>query len=382
MKTICIFSGYQLPHLGGIERYTDNLTKQLIKNNYKVIIVSSNYKFNETYYIKDGNIEKYLIPVYKIFRGRYPIPKHSKVFKEIMGKLENEDIETIIVNTRFHLTSLVGSRFGKKKGIPVYLIEHGSQHLTVDNRILDFLGQIYEHCLTKIVKKYINYNYGVSKEACKWQKHFGIESDGVWYNSINDFSKRRKISKEEDKFVFLYAGRLLKQKGLSELCHAFSKLNEEYSNIELRIAGEGPYKKELKRKYKNENIIYLGKLDFDELCHEYSKAKVFVYAPNWPEGLPTGILEAGLMECSVISSPQGGNKEIVIDNETGLMVENKKQLYEAMKLLYDNKKLRVSLSNNLKEKILSEFVWEETGKRIISDINENNEKFYKKNKKC
>ena len=43
-------------------------------------------------------------------------------------------------------------------------------------------------------KKFINYYYGVSKEACKWQKHFGITSNGVWYNSISDFSKNYKIS--------------------------------------------------------------------------------------------------------------------------------------------------------------------------------------------
>ena len=43
MKTIAIFCGYALPHLGGIERYVDNLSKQLVSLKYRVIIVSSNY---------------------------------------------------------------------------------------------------------------------------------------------------------------------------------------------------------------------------------------------------------------------------------------------------------------------------------------------------
>lgn len=368
MKKICIFSGYQLPHLGGMERYTDNLAKQFIKNDIEVTIVSSNYKFNETYHIKEDKLEKYLLPIYKIFRGRYPIPKRNKLYKSIINDLMEKDFDAVIVNTRFHLTSFVGAKFGKKKGIPVFLIEHGSQHLTVNNKILDYFGSLYEHWLTKRVEKYVDYNYGVSKEACKWQKHFGIESDGVWYNSINDFSKRRKIQKDNDKFIYLYAGRLLKQKGLYELCHAFNKLNSEHSNIELRIAGEGPYKRELKRKFKNDNIKFLGKLDFDELVKEYNKAKVFVYAPNWPEGLPTGILEAGLMECAIISSPQGGNKEIVVDHETGLMVENKKQLYEAMKEYLNNNKLLKRMSNNIKKIVLTKFIWEETYKLIYDDI--------------
>ena len=49
MKTIAIFSGYHLPHLGGIERYTDNLSKELVKKGYKVIIISSDYQFNREY---------------------------------------------------------------------------------------------------------------------------------------------------------------------------------------------------------------------------------------------------------------------------------------------------------------------------------------------
>ena len=45
-KTIAIFSGYHVPHLGGIERYTDNLSKQLVNKGYKVIIVSNSYNIS------------------------------------------------------------------------------------------------------------------------------------------------------------------------------------------------------------------------------------------------------------------------------------------------------------------------------------------------
>ena len=47
-KTIVIFSGYYYPHLGGIERYIDNLMKQFIKMNYDVVLVTSNYNDMES----------------------------------------------------------------------------------------------------------------------------------------------------------------------------------------------------------------------------------------------------------------------------------------------------------------------------------------------
>ena len=93
-----------------------------------------------------------------------------------------------------------------------------------------------------------------------------------------------------------------------------------------------------------------------------------MYAPNWPEGLPTSVLEAGLMECAVISSPQGGNKEIISHENNGLMINNEDELTNALKTLIDNPKLRNEYAKNLKDTILNTFVWDKTSEKIIKDI--------------
>jgi len=375
-RSLLIFSGYHLPHLGGIERYTDNLAKEFKRVGWDITIVSSNYdnlKTEETI----NDIINYRLPIYNLFKSRYPIPKFNKDYKNIIDKLNQKKYDAIIVNTRFHLTSLVGARYGRNNKIPVFLIEHGSQHLTIDNKVLDFFGAIYEHFLTMYIKKFINYYYGVSKEACKWQKHFGITSNGVWYNSISDFSKDYKIEKSEKNIIITYAGRILKQKGLIELINAFNKVSKKHKNAVLNIAGDGNLLEELKENNQNDKIIFWGKIDFEELCNLYRKTNIFVYAPNWPEGLPTGILEAGLMDCAVISSKQGGCKEIIIDKENGIMINNEEELKKALEELINNKELRTKYSSKLKEKIKKEFVWEETAKKIKKDI-ENGIKNYEK----
>ena len=118
MKTIAIFSGYVLPHLGGVERYTDNLTREFINKGYKVIVVTSNYLNEKDYVKKNENYTLYKLPVYNIFKNRYPILKNNKIAKRIIEELSNSKIDSIIVNTRFYLTSQFGAKFGKKKGIP------------------------------------------------------------------------------------------------------------------------------------------------------------------------------------------------------------------------------------------------------------------------
>lgn len=368
MKTIAIFSGYALPHLGGIEKYTSNLTNELLKKNYNVINVSSNYQFRNDYIIKNGRETNLLIPIRKLFLKRYPIPKKNKTYKSIIEYLDNQKIDVIIVNTRFHLTTLIGSKYGKKHNIPVYLVEHGSQHLTVNNRILDYFGAHYEHALTKIVEKNVDFNYGVSKAACEWQKHFGINSDGVWYNSINDFSDGIIQNKNRNKQINIsYAGRIIKQKGLDRLFKAFTELSNKYNNIFLNIAGDGEYLEELMRKYKNPNINFMGKLDFDALKELYSYTDIFVYAPIWPEGLPTSVLEAGLMQCAIIGSPQGGIKE-VINDKNGFMINNEKELKNALDLLISDDSLRYRLSQAICKTVKDNFLWDVTVEKIIADI--------------
>lgn len=367
VKTIAIFSGYYYPHLGGIERYIDNMMRQFINLGYKVILITSNYDNMKT----DEEIDEikiFRLPVYNIFKNRYPIFRYNKEFKNIMKKLDNYDIDRIIVNTRFHLTSHIGANYGKKHNIPVYLIEHGSNYVTLDNKFIDFFANRYEDFLTWKIKNKIKEFYGVSDACGNWLKKFNIEASGTWYNSI-DFNQKipKKITHKE--INFMYAGRLLKQKGVNNILFAFSKLEKEYKNIHLFIAGDGPELDEYKKNYKSKNIEFLGKLNYQTLLGYYAKTDIFLYPPLWPEGLPTSILEAGLMKCAVIGTNQGGIKEIISNNENGIIVSgSKNSLYESMKKLIDDSKLRGKLSKNLNETIKNKFSWQVTVKKILKDM--------------
>ena len=102
-KTIAIFSGYTLPHLGGVEKYTDNLSKQLIALGYNVIIVGTDYDFSGKLINEEAKILYLRLPIYKLFSSRYPIIKKNKRFRTVIKKLSEYKIDSIIVNTRFYL---------------------------------------------------------------------------------------------------------------------------------------------------------------------------------------------------------------------------------------------------------------------------------------
>ena len=166
----------------------------------------------------------------------------------------------------------------------------------------------------------------------------------------------------------MYAGRILKQKGVIELINCFNNLSKKYKNIYLHIAGDGNLLEQLTKENKNKKIKFYGKLDFNNLCKLYAKNDIFVYVPNWPEGLPTSILEAGLMENAVIASLEGGIKEIIEDNKNGLIANSEEVLLEKLEYLILNKDIRVKLSMSLKVKVLNNFEWNKTSNKIIKDI--------------
>ena len=179
MKEVAIFTGYYLPHIGGVERYTYHIAKELIKKGYNVSVITSKYNKDLSEIEETEGITIYRLPTYSLFVNRHPILKFNKKQRELMEKVRQKQISFVILQTRFWQTTVVGGRFAKKNQIPRILIEHGTTHFTVHNPILDFLGCIYEHILTNYVKTLVNDYYGVSKQCMKWLEHFKIKAKGV-----------------------------------------------------------------------------------------------------------------------------------------------------------------------------------------------------------
>lgn len=373
MQTIAIFSGYYLPHLGGVERYTYNLAKRLKNMGYKIIIVTSRYDKSLKEIEETGYAKIFRLPTYKIVSGRYPINKQNKRCKELLEMVKKENINSAIIQTRFWTTSYIASKFISKNNIPTCLIEHGSTHFTVNNKILDFFGEKYEHILTNSIKKRVKDYYGVSKKCTEWLKHFNIEAKGVFYNSVNseeieEYSKF--INKDTGKINITYTGRMIEEKGVLRLIDAFKNLNEKYDNLELSLAGEGPVLEKIIQENKDiKNIHILGKISHDEVMKLLGRTNIFVNPSHFSEGLPTTILEAGLMECAVVATPMGGTTEIISDDSLGYICGFETQeIQEKIEKLINKPEIMKDMSIKIKQKVKEQFSWDITAKKIAETI--------------
>jgi glycosyltransferase involved in cell wall biosynthesis len=183
---------------------------------------------------------------------------------------------------------------------------------------------------------------------------------------FEEVNSRLEIEKRETVFVFV--GRIVADKGINELLTAFDLLSKEASNVRLLLVGNqepslDPLSSKSLNILENHNkIISTGWQDDVRLYLAISHIFVF---PSYREGFPNVVMQAGVMGLPSIVTDINGCNEIIKDNVNGLIIPKKDyiSLYEAMKLLHENKKLRNEMalrSRNLITNNYSQgFVWKE-----------------------
>lgn len=375
-RKICIFSANYLPNIGGVERYTYYLAKELIRQGNEVTVVTSNV-FNLPEHETIEDIEIYRLECKNLLDGRFPVLKFGSKLKRYTKELENHNFDFVIVNTRFYVHSLYGVKFAKKNKINCITIEHGTAHLTINNPVWDFIGQVFEHSFTVLIKHYCKHFYGVSQACCEWSAHFGIKSKGVLYNSIDlgeinsiinstDISYRSEYNIPENAKVITFTGRLVKEKGILNLIDAFNELAME--NSFLLIAGDGPLYESIKASIPD-NIKLLGKIDFKHVISLLSQSDIFCL-PSESEGLSTSVLEAVAAKCFVITTAHGGSKELVAGDEYGIIMQGNSvgEIKDAVTKAYSDKNYYTSAVNNSYKRLQQSFIWEKTAEKVIDII--------------
>ena len=112
----------------------------------------------------------------------------------------------------------------------------------------------------------------------------------------------------------LFAGRLVKEKGVDDLLGA-ARLSPE---LDVVIAGDGPEATRL-RQIAPPSVRFLGHQSGEEIAHLFSQARALVAPSIWLENAPISILEAMRAGRPVIATDMGGTSEMLRDGG-GLMV--------------------------------------------------------------
>ncbi len=379
MKNILFI--HQSAELYGSDKTLLNLVANLDKDKFFPIVILPNEGPLKIELEKE-NIKVIIAPVLKLYRKMFTpsnllkfIKDYFKGIKTIKTIKKTYKIDFIYSNT---LAVLLGF---------FYCFFYKTKHIWHVHEIIES-----PTIFTKFFRCFLNNSTNVVliHNSVATSKFWNCKGNNqvIWngiaaFPEINPEEKeviRKTILNSDNEIIFALVGRISRWKGQMLLLEAFNELIKTYQNIRLVYIGSAPPNQEhfldsLKEKIENYGLIQKVKIiPFQENIHRlWQSIDVAVVPSTEPEPFGLVAIEAMMAKKPVVAANHGGLMEIVVDNETGFLVEpnNKEALKQALEKLINNPELRTTFGENGFQRATENFSIQKYVQKI-EDILENN----------
>lgn len=183
---------------------------------------------------------------------------------------------------------------------------------------------------------------------------------------------RESLNIHPDDFVFIFIGRLVRDKGINELISAFKNIN--VPNTKLLLVGTFELELDpllpdtLLEINTNANIISVG---FQKDVRTYFAISDALVFPSYREGFPNVVLQAGAMELPSIVTNINGSNEIIINDKNGIIIpsQNVLELQKGMMKFATDKLFYQNLKVNARPLIVSRFEQKKVWEALLAEYN-------------
>lgn len=349
--------------MGGAQVTVLNTARELKNKGHFVTVGLGEGEFlkNELY--------KLNIPVHvfkSLKRSINPFKNIMFIF-EIKKYLSNHNIDIVHFNSSNSLLGAIGVKLLKNKPKTIFTF-HGLS--TLDSQYGNSFTRAIYWIIFKFLLYFVDKNIFVSYDNLEKAKKMNLVSDGfVIYNGVNDKELnfidknilRKEIGREINKdltnsYIIGSIGRLSWEKNYKFLIKILPRILEIEPNSICIIIGEGKEKERIENKIKklklNNRVFLLGEI---ENASKYLKLFDLFVLPSLYEGLSISLIETVFADIPAIASNVGGNKEILGEEFTYILNDEKdfinlfrKIYYKDKKQNFNNKKSLLKISKMIK----------------------------------
>ncbi len=364
---------------GLISTYTmrEALMLKLLREGCKVYIITHTNKFVP-------QVEKMGLKVFNVGSGNLNPFKVARYIYNLRKQLKR--IKPDVCLTFSIRPAIWGNLITRQLHIPTITNITGVGPLFISKNIVYRTARaLYRSALSKTKKvffqNYDDMNLFLERKFVKQNVVERIPGSGVDYNK---FKPRILKEKDPETFIFLFIGRLIKDKGIYEYINAARCVKKNFPHTIFNVIGPF-WTQNLKtntitpsqlQHWIEEGVIdYLGeKKDVRKFIAEAD----CIVLPSYREGTSNILLEAASMEKPAITTNTTGCKEIVEDGITGLLCNVKDDIdlakkMEQMLMLTDEQ--RNNMGKKARQKIIKEYdkqlVIDAYLKAISKEINNN-----------
>ena len=375
---IGLFSETYHPYISGVVTSILTLKKALEKMGHEVYVVTINQEKNK-YEYKDRVLK---IPGIKA--GIYDDVKVATFYSlRSTNQIKKWNLDIIHTHTEFSM-GIYGRILSKQFNIPLV----HTYHTMLEDYVYLVTKGLFDKPVKKILKHFVVFNcnkmvselivptkktYDLFKNKYNMSRNIHIIPTGIDIKrfdnknfdskEILNLRKRHNISSND--FVLLSISRVSKEKNIDFLIENQLKMKE---NVKLVIIGDGPYKKDLEKKVNklnlNNNVIFVGKIEWKDIPLYYQLGDVFVTASKTEtQGLTVN--EALASSIPVVCINDSSYKSSVFDNVNGMFFKTKKEYVDKIKLIIEDKNMYKKMCVSAKKSSI-DFSEEIFGKKVLS----------------
>lgn len=362
MKTILILAIGFLPNIGGLETHLKDLIDELLKNNWKVVVLT--YQPLHTSVLgswveSSKNLRIYRLPSFRgLFYKLLQFPFLEFIFLEPLLFIATPII--LMLNPKISVVNGQGIIAGFSASFWSQIFK--KRYVVAAQSVYHFPKKGLYRQISYWIFNSANKIIAISSQTKKDIESLGISPGKIitytnWENKDNYIYINKDKAKEKlgfkGKFIVSFFGRLVKEKGVEVLLEAIKLTNSE---ITFLIYGEGPFEKQVQDVEKNmNNVIYMGTVQPKELSLHYRAADLVIMPSLHEEGF--GRVATGALFCGtpVVASNRGALPEVVNEKVGKIINPIPSEIAKAVNFYYANPKALRKCASNAREYAISKF---------------------------
>ncbi len=336
---IAYFTESLPPLTDGVSRTLTQLRKSLIDEGHEFIFFSPFVPWPDGWDGKVVEIASAPFPLYPEYRFSLP------VLHDIKSKLDVFRPDLVHVCSPF-LLGIAAFNYARSVGIPLAASYH--------TRFVSYLKYYGFPWFEPYGWNYLRWFYNQSDmtfvpswatiDELRWRNFRNL---ALWERGIDtacyspafaDPTLRKRWSPDGDP-IALFVGRLVREKDIEVLIHAYHLLRSRGIEFKLVFVGEGPMRDEIAGSIPG--AVMAGFLTGPELSRAYASADIFAF-PSTTESFGNVVLEASASGLPCVVAGEGGVANLVLDGETGFVTHprDSENFASRMEFLLTNDLLR------------------------------------------
>jgi glycosyltransferase involved in cell wall biosynthesis len=373
---------------GGTGAYVYYLSNELMKNGYKICVVTGSDQTLDIKVNEQLNVFFLKIPKMPVIKSFLLAASSYRKLNSVRGSV---NVDITHANLPLTPNFAVPPNFGKTLVCTVHSTWKGEaeairgepySRLNANEKFMvsfNWFLRIFEEKMLERANKIIAVSHFTKRELLEYYKvpeeKIRVIHNGVDVNKFKPAQDKRKIKQalgfNPDDLTILSVGRLYARKGLFTLIESMPAIVERFKNAKFIISGKGQsdeMRKLLAHAEKigvKDNLIFTGYYPDKKLPKLYQAADVFAFSTFY-EHHPFAVLEALSTGLPVVTTSVGGIPETIDSGKNGFLVEpfNPKQFADRILYLLEHPAEASEMGLLARQTILERFDW----RIVVKDV--------------